>query len=237
MPQANTEPTTNEQETTAKPQGQANPQGKGQKKKASAAKKDKADKPAKAEKPPKPPREKKERPVRDKPAHLAKVERVAQQLPQMSPEAQALYVAANNLSTADISGLVAHLNIVMRKRHVVTIAQGAARNDGEPLLRVGARVRIRSGQGGSARFIGQEGTVTKVQRIRCYVAIDGRQYNPKRKADGITDYFFISDVQPLEASGGVSLQEALTRLTQPAPMVDISTLEDEDSGAPAAANG
>lgn len=196
-------------------QGQGAPAKKGRKPKAE-----------KAPKEPKPPRVKKEKPVRPL-AHLSKVEKVASQLPVMTQEAQAIFVGAANLSTPDISSLVAHLNIVMRKRSVVAIAQGAARAGETPLLTVGQRVRIRSGQGGSARFIGHEGTVTKVQRIRCYVAIDGRTYDPKRLESGQTDYFFISDIETANGTG-LSLQDALQRLTSQAPPVDINTLVDED---------
>ena len=144
--------------------------------------KPKREKKAKEPKAPKPPRVKKERPVRTTPAHMSKVDKVASQLPALSGNAQNLFDNAADMSTSDICALVAHLNIAIRKRGI-SAASGAQ-------LKVGDRVNIVSSQT-NPRFIGMSGVVTKVQRIRCYVQLDGRDK---------TDYFFLTDCTPTEMS-------------------------------------
>jgi hypothetical protein len=194
-------------ETTHPPtksQGQGTTNKKGGKKKASA----------KEPKPPKTPKPKKEKPVRATPAHMGKVDKVAAMLPSLSDDATVLFTAANNMSTADMNNLVQHLSIAIRRRGITAMAQGTVGK-----LEPGNRVKIRSGQ--QTRFIGLEGTVSKVQRIRCYVRLDGRDKD---------DYFFISDLAPVSATQG-SLAEVVNRLSSmPAP-VDIATIEDEDHNA------
>lgn len=189
------------------------PQGQGGKK----AKKQGTKKEPKAKKEPRP---KKERPVRAVPAHMSKVDKVAAQLPPLSSDAHVLFTAANNMSTADMNSLVAHLNISIRRRGVMALAQGGS----AAKLQLGDRVRVRSGSGGAARFVGQVGTVSKLQRIRCYVRLEGRSYS----ADKPGDYFFIADVEPTNAAqGGGNLADTITRLTATPAPVDISMIEDE----------
>ncbi len=221
MPQDNNETTT---ATETKPQGQGKKpkakkpkvqgEGKGQK----AAKEPKAPKAPKA---PREPKAKKEKPVRAVPAHLAKVDKVASQLPALSADASAVVAAANNMSTADICTTIAHLQIAVRRRGINAIAQGAAR--GIQKLEVGGRVRIKSAT--NPRFVGQFGTLDKVQRIRCYVKLDGKDYAVK---DGrpTGDYFFTSDVVAVDAGGN---EDVLRRLTSPAQGVDINVIMDETS--------
>lgn len=220
-------------DTETKTQG--NKQGqKAQGTKTGGQKKPKAEKPAKE---PKAPREKKEKPVRETPAHMPKVDKVANQLPKLSDDAMTLFTAANNLSTADIVNLNAHLQIAVRRRGVATAAQLIQQGKNNPSreLKVGQRVQVVSGQ--NPRFIGQEGTVTKVQRIRCYVELDSRkdQYTEKQDGKGNKfkgDYFFTSDVTAVGAVAS-DLQATIQRLTAPAPATDISTLLEEEEATAA----
>lgn len=218
MAQASTENTTNASTDSA-----TKNQGQGQKQAAKAQ--GQGSKKAAKTKAPKAPRAKKEKPARTTPAHMSKVNKVAAQLPALSPDAQLLFTAANNMASADINSLVSHLNISIRRRGVQAIAQGST---GPSSLKVGDRVTIRSGQ---PRFVGQSGVVSKVQRIRCYVRLDGRNKD---------DYFFIADISAGSMSSRPqdNLAEAITRLTTPAPAADINTIvDDEDESGNQSATG
>lgn len=211
----NTENEKKKQGSGAKVQG--NVQGQTQAKpeeKAPKAKKEPA-----APKEPKPPKEKKEKPVREKPAHVAKLDKVAAQLPALSEDATVVVTAAKNLATADICSAVAHLQIEIRRRGIMSTAQGAARGE---TLAEGTRIKVVSCAHNS-KLIGMLGTVTKVQRIRAYAKLDGKTYNEKE--DGRTgDYFFHSDFKilgPVAAGQGTVTTEALHRLTQPAQGADV----------------
>lgn len=220
---------TNETSTATDESG-AKSQGSGQGAKKKAAKKksqgQKTQGQGKGQKKQREPRVKKEKPQRAVPAHLAKVDKVAAQLPMLSTDASVLVTAASQMATADIYAVINHLQIAVRRRGITMIAQGQARGDGK--LAVGDRVTVISAQ--NPTHIGKTGTVDKVQRIRCYVKLDGKIYSQK---DGRPsgDYFFHSDVRPL---GGVNagtgdLAETLQRLTRPAQGVDIMTLADENA--------
>ncbi len=143
------------------------------------------------------------------PAHMAKVERLAHQLPTLTGDAATLFVAMQNLSTSDLNGLQAHLNVEIRRRGVMGSITAAAVENSK--LEVGNKVVVRSG---NAKLIGQSGVVTKVNRIRCYARLEGRDRD---------DYFFISELERVE--GPVTAQEVtqtVARLTQApvAPQVE-----------------
>lgn len=206
-------------------------QGKDQKSQGKPAKEPKAKK-EKAQKPPREPKPKKEKPQRTTPAHLAKVDKVAAQLPVLNDDANTVVTAAKNLATADICATVAHLQVEIRRRGITAVAQGAARGE---KLEPGTRVKVVSCQH-NPRLIGMTGTVSKVQRIRAYAKLDGKEY--KEKDDGRTgDYFFHSDLKvlgPVQAGQGVSVNpETFKRLTQPAANVDVNTILDEADDAAA----
>lgn len=180
-----------------------------------------------------------ERPQRQAPAHMAKVDKIANQLPQLTGDASTLFIAMKNLSTADLNGILAHLSVEIRRRGVLAaVSQQASTEQGQQGsggVQVGQRVRIKSG---NPRFIGQMGTVAKVQRIRCYVRLDGRDKD---------DYFFIADVDQIGGQNAVtqgqqftptSLAETVQRLTSSPPVIqggDIHALVDEDESVGSAA--
>lgn len=124
-----------------------------------------------------------------KPAHMSKVSKAAERLPELSPTALELFTDATaNLDASTIAALAAHLQHFNR-----TKATERALNQkvGE-----GDTVKVVSGD---PRFIGKTGTVTKAQRIRCYVNVD----ETKKPI-----YLFTSDVEvvtvaaPKAANGG-----------------------------------
>lgn len=119
-----------------------------------------------------------------KPAHLSKVEKAAANLPPMNEETQAVFDAASKLNRTDIEILASHLSFEARKNATL---QATSAN-----LKVGMQVTV---IGGQARFIGQTGTVTKVQRIRCFVQLDEM---------GKEIYLFTSDVAPNEEVAAVA---------------------------------
>lgn len=146
-----------------------------------------------------------------KPAHLSKVEKAAANLPPMNEETQAVFDAASKLNRTDIEILASHLSFEARKNATL---QATSAN-----LKVGMQVTVISGQ---ARFIGQTGTVTKVQRIRCFVQLD---------ESGKEIYLFTSDVAPDTEVAEVA---AATGQELPASM---STDEHSSADEPAASAG
>jgi len=114
------------------------------------------------------------------PAHLSKVQKAAEKLGVMSADAQSVFDEATaGLPAADIACLAAHLAHFNRVNATVRATQVE--------LEVGQNVRV---IGGDPRFIGQVGTLARVNRIRVYVTIAG-QDRPH--------YCFSSDVEVIEA--------------------------------------
>lgn len=116
----------------------------------------------------------------NKKVHMAKVESAAKNLPTLSEEANEIFQAAiADLPHAQVAALALHLNHFNRAM--------ATEQATKLTLEVGTRVRI---NGGDMKFIGREGTVSKVQRIRCLVDVEG--FNKPA-------YVFISEVELLDA--------------------------------------
>lgn len=112
-----------------------------------------------------------------KPVHMTKVERAGSRLPELSTAtANLLQEATSNLSQQQVAALALHL----QHHNRVAATQAALAVKVAP----GDRVTI---VGGDPRFVGKAGTVSKTQRIRCYVAVDG-------VAKPV--YCFTSDVKP-----------------------------------------
>ena len=100
-----------------------------------------------------------------KPAHMKKVERAASKLPNLSSEAQVTFSdITSNFSGEQITALALHLQHHQR----VTATTRAVNTK----LAVGQSVRI---VGGDPKHLGKTGTVDRVQRIRCYVAVAGME--------------------------------------------------------------
>ncbi len=110
------------------------------------------------------------------PAHMKKIDRAASKLPELNDQMQLLFNEATaNFSASQITALALHLQHFNRVK-----ATERALNQ---KITVGQQVSI---VGGDPKFIGMTGTVSKAQRIRCYVTIPGI----KRDV-----YCFTSDVQ------------------------------------------
>lgn len=104
-----------------------------------------------------------ERAAQRKVPHLSKVQKAAAQLPELSdPAAQAYERLVAELSPVDLNSLGLHLQHLYR--HHATEA-AAART-----LREGQLVRL---LGGPAKTRGRVGTVESLNRIRCYVRLEG----------------------------------------------------------------
>ena len=98
-----------------------------------------------------------------RPVHMAKVARAASKLPQLNTDASdAFATLTTKLATDQIAALALHL------QHHNRVA--ATQNALAVKMTTGTAVRI---VGGDPRFIGKTGVVSKAQRIRCYVAIEG----------------------------------------------------------------
>jgi hypothetical protein len=116
-----------------------------------------------------------------KPAHMAKVNKAAEKLPTLTADAEASFnTVTGELSPADIFVLSEHLT------HYVRAQRTQAALDMN--LNVGDKVRVLSG---NPRAVGQVGFITKAQRIRCFVQLEGSDKDI---------YLFSSDVEVLEAA-------------------------------------
>jgi len=111
--------------------------------------------------------------------HMKKIEKAAAALPDMSPATQLTFnEVTTNLSAAQINALTLHLQHFNRVK-----ATERALNQ---KLEVGQQVRI---IGGPTKHVGKMATVSKAQRIRCFVSIPGI-HKPV--------YLFTSDVELVE---------------------------------------
>lgn len=118
------------------------------------------------------------------PAHMAKVTKAAEKLPPMDEQTQAAY---NQLTEGDDSLTPAQVFVLSENlSHHVRVKQTQAALDMD--LNVGDHVQVLSGD---PRAVGMTGTVTKAQRIRCFVTLDENERSV---------YLFCSDVEVLEAA-------------------------------------
>jgi hypothetical protein len=115
------------------------------------------------------------------PAHMKKIASAANKLPTLTDTAQLLFnEATTNFSAEQLTALALHIQHFNRVK-----ATERALNQ---RVVQGTQVRI---IGGDPKFIGMTGSVTKAQRIRCYVKVPG----VKREV-----YCFTSDIEVLEAT-------------------------------------
>jgi hypothetical protein len=98
------------------------------------------------------------------PAHMRKVARAAEKLGPLDQASQLLFNEATaNLTAAELSTLALHIQHFNR-------VKATERALGQKKLTMGQVVSIVSGD---PRFIGKTGTITKAQKIRCYVQVEG----------------------------------------------------------------
>lgn len=114
-------------------------------------------------------------------AHLAKVAKAEAKLPVLETNAQAtVNEVTTNFSRDQINAIAKHLEHFNRVQ--------ATKRALEQKINAGDKVRI---VGGDSRFVGQEGVVSKAQRIRCYVEVAGAKK---------PIYLFTSEVELVEAA-------------------------------------
>lgn len=113
--------------------------------------------------------------------HMSKVDKAAEKLPPLSDALQSLFgeLVINN-SRDSIAALAAHLTHYNRVK--------ATERALTQKVTLGDTVRI---TGGDPRYVGKTGLVTKSQRIRCYVDLEG----VKKPV-----YLFTSDVEVLKSA-------------------------------------
>ena len=98
-----------------------------------------------------------------KPAHMAKVDRAASRLPSLNETARTVVEdITSNYSSEQITAVAMHL------QHFNRVA--ATKRALGTKVTTGDRVTI---VGGDPRFVGRIGTVSKAQRIRCFVSVEG----------------------------------------------------------------
>lgn len=135
-------------------------------------------------------------------AHMAKVNKAAENLPELNESAAVMVDdIMSNFGGSQITAIIA--NLTHRQRAASTEkALGAKIVEGQT-------VRIVSAEGASARYVGQLATVLVVQRIRCYV-------NPVGSPASKRVYLFNSDVvavaddelETVQSSDGTGESEA-----------------------------
>ena len=96
--------------------------------------------------------------AKQKPAHTSKVDKARAKLPTLSKEAAEVAEMSQTLSVPELEALSLHIAFEARQRSTI---QSAGRE-----LAVGDTVRIVAGP-----YVGQVGTVAKVQSIRTYVSL------------------------------------------------------------------
>jgi hypothetical protein len=122
------------------------------------------------------------------PAHMKKIASAANKLPTLTDTAQLLFnEATTNFSAEQLTALALHIQHFNRVK-----ATERALNQ---RVVQGTQVRI---IGGDPKFIGMTGSVTKAQRIRCYVTVPG----VKREV-----YCFTSDIVVLEATQALTVTD------------------------------
>jgi flagellar biosynthesis GTPase FlhF len=122
-----------------------------------------------------------EREAARQPAHMRKVAKAGERLGTMTEAAQLIFNEATaNLPAAQVSILALQLQHFNRVR--------ATERALSQTIEAGMKVTI---VGGDPRYIGQTGTVSKAQRIRCYVEVEGA----KKPV-----YLFTSDVEIVSAA-------------------------------------
>lgn len=127
------------------------------------------------------------------PAHMSKVQRAAEKLPELTEVAQGVFNdATTNLTGPQLAALASHLAHFNRVR-ATERALGTK-------IEAGVKVTI---VGGDPRFVGKTGVVAKAQRIRCYVDVPGVNKQV---------YLFTSDVEALvEEASAATGTEGLER--------------------------
>ena len=130
-----------------------------------------------------------ERAANKQPAHMRKVQKAAEKLAPLDQAALLLFnEATTNLPAAELATLALHIQHFNRVQ-----STGRALNQ---KIEAGNTVTI---IGGDPRFIGKTGPVSKAQRIRCYVKIEGFAKDV---------YLFTSDVAPVEVPASESTETA-----------------------------
>lgn len=121
------------------------------------------------------------------PPHMAKVNKAAEALPSLSEGAQGFFSKlTSKLSPAEIFALSENLSHHVRAERTKASASMA--------LNEGDKVKILSG---SPKHVGSTGTVTKAQRIRCFVDV----------GEAKPVYLFNADVEVTEAAQIQSVPE------------------------------
>jgi hypothetical protein len=116
-----------------------------------------------------------------KPAHMSKVDKAAERLPTLDDKVAEFFNELTvNFSASQLGALSSHLTHFNR----VAATQRALNQK----VTLGDKVKI---TGGDPRYIGKEGLVSKAQRIRCYVDVEG----VKKPV-----YLFTSDVEVIASA-------------------------------------
>lgn len=120
--------------------------------------------------------------------HVAKVERSTSELPALPDGLQSFSDQFATLPASVASILLAHLENDLRYRQVVA-------SNGIKDITEGTVVEIIAGP---AEFIGAVGRVTKAQRIRCFVEIEG---------ESKPVYLFLADVRKVSEDAGETAED------------------------------
>lgn len=119
------------------------------------------------------------------PAHERKLERLQNNLPDLSENLAILQSTLTNFSDVELTSALAYVEFERRQRAI----KATASVKGKAVLNVGDKVVINNCN--NRKFIGQEGIVSLVRRVRAFVTVDGFDTEA---------YVWVTDVEVLEAA-------------------------------------
>lgn len=151
------------------------------------------------------------------PAHMSKVLKAAERLPQLDEQATAIFAQIEALPNDQKLALAEHIRLNVR----LTATQQAIETSAT--FQVGQRVIV---TGGDVKLVGMVGTLTSVRRIRCLVELPDA---------GKEAYLFLSDValytgdEPAEAVASEENEEEAVEESVAAPPADKDSDVEESS--------
>lgn len=111
--------------------------------------------------------------------HLKKLDAAESKLPELSETMKSVLRSVLFEPVTDVNALISHLKFVVHKQGVVSAHESNS-------VAVGDHVTFVSGD---PKWIGVTGIVSEKRRIRCFVAVEGRQQ---------PIYCFVSDVKKID---------------------------------------
>lgn len=131
------------------------------------------------------------------PSHQRKLERLQNNLPELSENLMALQSSLTNFSDVELTSALAYVEFERRQRAIKSTAEVK----GTKVLSVGDKVRITNCS--TRKFIGQEGVVSMVRRVRAFVTVPGFDTDA---------YIWLTDAEVLEPATAIASEAEVQTL-------------------------